>query len=449
MTSQTQDVTTHARPAVGRTAGRRLLAGLATAGLVLLAAAAAAAAVRWRPAPEVRRDGPPLVADASTIARGAYLARVGNCAGCHTARGGQPYAGGRGLPTPFGTVYAGNLTPDAQTGLGRWSADDFWRAMHHGRSRDGRLLTPVFPYTAFTHVGRDDSDALYLYLRSLPPVVQEAPAHALRFPFNTQVALAVWRALYFAPADAGALAPTEAGGAAARSAAWLRGAYLVRGLGHCAECHAPRNALGALQDAERLGGARLPEQAWFAPALAPNGTAPAEAQRAALVELLRTGTTRHGTAAGPMAEVIVNSTQHWTDADLQAAALYLTSLPARQAVATSARRPTADDAAQLRRGQALYDQHCAQCHGAQGEGAPGAYPPLAGNPSVLLADPGNVLQVIQHGGFAPATRSRPRPFGMPPAGLSPQEAADVATFIRQSWGNRAPAVSVLDTMRRP
>ena len=135
---------------------------------------AAAAAVVWLSRTPDIPPSPVRRADAATVARGAYLARVGNCAACHTARGGLAYAGGRGLPTPFGTVYGGNLTPDEGTGLGRWSADDFWRALHHGRSRDGRLLTPAFPYTAFTQVSRDDSDALYVYLRSLAPVAQAA-----------------------------------------------------------------------------------------------------------------------------------------------------------------------------------------------------------------------------------------------------------------------------------
>lgn len=443
-TGEPEDIATMTKHAAGRPPGRRLVAGLVVAGLV---AAAAVAATWWQDEPVERPAQRRPAAGAAEINRGAYLARVGNCAGCHTARGGQAYAGGRGIPTPFGTVYAGNLTPDAQTGLGRWSAEDFWQAMHQGRSRDGRLLTPAFPYTAFTHVTRADSDALYVYLQSLSPVVQPAPAHALRFPFNTQVALAVWRALYFSPA-----APERAPGADARSeqsAQWLRGAYLVRGLGHCAECHAPRNGMGAAQDAEQLPGGRLPQQAWFAPALGPHGGQALMDQRDDLVQLLRTGAAKHGTAGGPMAEVVVNSTQHWTDDDLQAAALYLTSLPTRPRAATRTGKPTADEEGQLQRGRSLYGTRCAQCHGEQGEGAPGAYPPLAGNPSVTLEDPANVLQVIRHGGFAPATRTHPRPFGMPPAGLSPQELADVATFIRQSWGNRAPGVSVLDTIRSP
>ena len=416
----------------------RLLA-LALLAMLMLATLA----VAWLShTPDSPAAAPPQ-ADASTVARGAYLARVGNCAACHTARGGQAYAGGRGLATPFGTIYAGNLTPDPDTGLGRWSADDFWRALHHGRARDGRLLTPAFPYTAFTQVSREDSDALYVYLRSLAPVVRAPTPSSLRFPFNTQAALAVWRALYFKPGMPDAPHPPG------RSAEWQRGAYLVQGLGHCAACHAPRNAMGATQQADRLAGGALPLQPWIAPDLAPRADVPLARQRQDLMAVLRTGMSTHGTASGPMAEVVVGSTQHWADQDLQAAATYLTSLPARQPAISRRGRADAAAAAQSARGQALYTQQCAQCHGRQGEGAPDVYPPLAGNPSVTLADARNAMQVIRHGGFAPATQAHPRPFGMPPAGLNHQELADVATYIRQSWGNQADAVTVMEAMRAP
>src|SRR5262249_17737173 len=160
------------------------------------------------------------------VARGAYLAKAGDCAACHTERGGAPYSGARGIDTPFGTVYAPNITPDMETGIGNWSAADFWRAMHNGRSKDGRLLYPAFPYADFTLVTREDSDALYAYLRSVPAVRQPNKPHALRFPYDQQVSLAVWRALYFRPA---VYAPDPG-----KSQDWNRGAYLVRGLGHCA-----------------------------------------------------------------------------------------------------------------------------------------------------------------------------------------------------------------------
>jgi len=371
------------------------------------------------------------------VARGAYLARAGNCLACHTARGGAPGAGGRGIDTPFGTVYAGNLTPDAETGLGRWSADDFWRALHHGRSRDGRLLAPAFPYPEFTQITRDDSDALHAYLLSLPPVRQPNRAHELRFPYGTQAALALWRALYFRPA---AFAPDPT-----RDAAWNRGAYLVRALAHCASCHAPRNALGATLAGPVLGGGQLPGERWHAPALG----GPQEA--AHLVELLKTGSSPRGTALGPMAEVVVHGTQHLTDADLQAMARYLGTQPPPEALPPAADPAVADATGRQVPGEgaSLYDKHCADCHGKQGEGAGQAYPALAGNRTVNLPSPTNLLHVIRHGGFAPATAAQPRPYGMPPYGhlLSDDEIAAVASHVRTSFGNKAAVVTPLQVLR--
>ena len=224
---------------------------------------------------------------ADLIARGEYLAQAGDCIACHTARGGVPYAGGRGIETPFGTVYAPNLTPDPQTGLGRWSASDFWRALHNGRSRDGRLLYPVFPYPNYTRVVRADSDAMYAYLRSLPPVVQASPPHTLGFPFNLQASLAIWRALYFKP---GVYTADPA-----RPAEWNRGAYLVEGLGHCNACHSSRNALGAPVGPLDLAGGLIPVQNWYAPSLTggdESGVADWETHD--VVAMLKTGVSARG-----------------------------------------------------------------------------------------------------------------------------------------------------------
>ncbi len=413
------------------------------AGAVAVVAALAAGVLALNRLDEAPLDAsapPAAAADAATLARGAYLARAGNCIGCHTARGGAEYAGGRGVDTPFGTVYAPNLTPDRETGLGDWSADAFWRALHNGRAKDGRLLYPAFPYPSYTRVSREDADAIYAFLRSLAPVRQPNRPHALRFPYDTQAALAVWRALFFRPARF----EPEAG----RSAAWNRGSYLVRGLGHCEACHTERNWLGATAGGLELGGGLIPMQGWYAPSLAaPHEAGVQDWPEDEVVALLGGGVAPRGSVMGPMSEVVFRSTQHLGHEDLRAMAVFLQSLPPTPAPAR-ARPAPAPDGATMRRGEALYGDHCAACHGERGEGAGGLYPPLAGNRAVALARPHNVVKAIFHGGFAPATVANPRPFGMPPFAqvLSDAEVAAVSTYIRNAWGTAAPAVTTLDVL---
>ena len=402
--------------------------------LTLLVLLLAAAALWWL---NVRGDDPGsgsaagAAAGPEQVARGAYLARAGNCRDCHTPRGAAPYSGGRGIPTPFGTVYSSNLTPDLQTGIGAWSAADFRRALHNGRSRDGRLLYPAFPYDAYTRISAADADALFAYLRSLPAVAQPNRPHALRFPYDTQAALAVWRALFFRPArfEPDATRPPD----------WNRGAYLVQGLGHCAACHAERNLLGATRDAAGLGGGLIPLQHWYAPPLR-------TAQPGALAALLQTGRSDTAALLGPMAEVVLHSTQHLDAADLRAMAVYLQSLPASPPMDVPAVSATA---AQRTQGEALYRDHCSGCHGEQGQGVPGAYLPLAGNPAVLRPTPANLVQVVLGGAFAASTAGNPRPFGMPPfaTALSDEEIAAVLSHVRSAWGNQAGAVKALDVQR--
>ena len=378
---------------------------------------------------------------ADLIARGEYLTRAGDCIGCHTARGGVPYAGGRGIETPFGTVYAPNLTPDPQTGLGNWSASDFWRALHNGRSRDGRLLYPVFPYPNYTRVVRADSDAMYAYLRSLPPTVQPSPAHALDFPFNLQASLAVWRAIYFRPgvhvADP------------AKPAEWNRGAYLVEGLGHCNACHSSRNALGAPVGPLDLAGGLIPVQNWYAPSLtAVDESSVAHWDVRDVVALLKTGVSPRGAVLGPMSEVVLNSTQYLSDADLVAMTTYLKALPVVRSAPEAAPAPAGRTDAQAR-GARLYETHCAACHGEAGEGVAGAYPALAGSRAVTMTSSANLVHVVLQGGFPPATAGNPRPYGMPPFAtvLSDAEVADLLTYVRGAWGNRGAPVSTLDVNR--
>jgi mono/diheme cytochrome c family protein len=396
----------------------------------------------------------PLDQSPARVKHGEYLAKVGNCASCHTARGGAAYAGGDALPTPFGRVYGSNLTSHREHGIGAWTADHFWRAMHHGRSKDGRVLTPAFPYTSYTQVTRQDADALLAYFLSLPPVAQPNKPHELRTPFDSQLAIGVWRALFF---RAQPFVP-----APAQSAEWNRGAYLVRGLGHCAECHSARNAMGSLKDAQALGGGMMPGHGWYAPSLtdAKEGSIAGWPVEQA-VALLQYGLAQPGaagvaspasaaTTVGPMAEVVSRSMQHWSSADLRATAVYLQSLPTTQS-RVLAEQP---DDNKLKAGEAVYGKHCAQCHGDNGQGArtpegAHAYPALAGNRAITLANSANVVQVTLRGGYAPATAGNPQPYGMPPFGyvLSDAEVAAVTTYIRNAWGNRAMPVTQFEVLR--
>ncbi len=380
-------------------------------------------------------------AQQAQVARGAYLARAGNCAGCHTERGAAPYAGGRGVATPFGTVYASNLTPDDETGLGRWSADDFWRAMHDGRSKDGRALYPAFPYPQFTRVAREDADAIFAFLRSLKPVHRANRPHALRFPYDRQIVLEAWRWLFFRPVAfvADPVRPSD----------WNRGAYLVGGLAHCAACHGARNAFGAARDPGRFDGEQMPQQGWYAPSLH-------DARQAGVADwpieeiagLLRTGVTARAGVAGPMAEVVAHGTQHLNETDLRAIAVFLKALPA-DPPSPAPQGVTERDAAWLARGARGYDAHCAQCHGDEGEGVPRAYPALAGNRTVTMDPPVNLVRIAAHGGFPPQTAANPRPFGMPPftQALDDADLAAILSFVRNAWGNRGSIVSAPDASR--
>jgi mono/diheme cytochrome c family protein len=373
------------------------------------------------------------------VARGAYLARAGHCAGCHTARGGEPYAGGRAIATPFGEVYATNLTPDPSTGIGAWSAEDFWRAMHEGRSRNGRALNPAFPYTEYTRITRADSDALFAWLRTLAPIRQANREQALRFPFNMPLAVEAWRLLYF---RAQPFKPDPA-----RDATWNRGAYLVQGLGHCGACHTARNALGA-PTGEPFGGADLTGLGWHAPSLTRGdaggvGAWPLDQT----VAWLAGGRSAQAVATGPMARVVSGSLQYLEPSDLQAMATYLRSLQtAAQSPSASATRNTVTriDAGYLAQGEQLYGRHCADCHGRDGEGVASRGIALAGNRTLTQRSPTNTLRSVLHGGFAPDTRLSPRPPGMPPFAqqLTDREVGALVSYVRNAWGHGASGVEV-------
>ncbi len=365
------------------------------------------------------------------IKKGEYLARAGDCVACHTVPGGKQFAGRRAMPTPFGNLYVPNITPDDKTGIGKWSADDFYKTMHNGRSKDGTLLYPAMPFAAYTKVTRADSDAIYTYLMSTPPVRQANRPHELRFPFNQRQLLTGWRTLYFTE---GEYQPDPQ-----RSAEWNRGAYLVQGLGHCSMCHTAINALGGSSESNALQGGMIPNQNWYAPSLTSNREAGLGEWRIEdIVDLLQSGVSHRGTTYGPMAEVVYNSLQYLSDEDVRSMAVYLKALaspdqPAREG-------PNVAQLVQprvLELGRKIYTAQCAMCHGADGKGSPPSYPPLANNQSIEMASPVNPIRMVLNGGYAPGTKKNPRPHGMPPFAhlLNDQEVAAVVTYIRVSWNN--------------
>ena len=394
------------------------------------------------------------------VARGQYLARVGNCVFCHTAPAGAMLAGGRPIQTPFGTVHTSNLTPDPAYGLGRWTQDDFWQALHLGLGPQGQRLSPAFPYTSYNHLTRTDADALWAYLQSVPAVPRPKTDAKMVWPFGTQTALGLWRAMYFRPFQN----PNE--GAApdgADAVAWTRGRYLVEGLGHCQECHSPRDALGGLRDASRGTGGVLPGLPWYAPSLrdaAQAGTTDAQA----LQSFLQTGVGGGRFAAGPMAEVVLHGTQHLSDSDAQAMAVYLQSqVPTKAGVAMPHADPNAktfqiananaNQSPAHTQGADIYKKQCADCHGDTGQGRAGVYPALAGNRALLMDKPNNAVLSVLYGGFAPSTKGHARPFGMPPfmLELSNAQIAQVLSYTRSAWGNQAAPISELQvqTVRDP
>jgi mono/diheme cytochrome c family protein len=381
--------------------------------------------------------GAPRADETSIVAQGEYLARAGDCIACHTIPGGELFAGGRAMPTPFGTLYSSNITPDPTTGIGSWNASQFYGALHNGRFPDGGLIYPAMPFGSYTKVSRADSDAIFAYLRSVPAVHRPDRPHDLRFPFDNRSLILGWRTLFF---QEGEYTPDPA-----KSADWNRGAYLVQGLGHCGMCHTPINAFGGNSQSKAFEGGLIPMQNWYAPSLTSNKEAGlGDWSIGEIVNLLRTGVSDRGAIYGPMAEVTFDSLQYLNDADLRAMAIYLKSLgkgspPALEVTAM----PSTESSLLLHFGQTVYEAHCASCHAADGRGMPPAYPPLAGNPSIQMESAVNPIRMVLNGGFPPGTAGNPMPYGMPPfaQSLSDDEVAGVVTYIRGAWGNRGAAVS--------
>jgi mono/diheme cytochrome c family protein len=373
-------------------------------------------------------------AASAELARGEYLVRAGDCEYCHTEPNGKPFAGGRAIATPFGVIYSINITPDRDTGIGEWREQDFYKAMHTGISRDGSHLYPAFPYPWFTKVTRADVDAIKAYLDTVTPVVQNDKKNPLPWFLRWREELLGWNLLFF---DEG-----EYKSDTAQSAQWNRGAYLVQGLAHCGACHTPDNWLGGTKHSEAFEGGEAGLH-WAAPGLGGNlrdgvgGWSAAE-----IVEYLKTGANAKSASAGPMSEVVINSTQFLSDADLNAIAFYLKNRP-NAAHKTPPETHNLGVAA-LERGQALYLDNCTACHNPDGRGVPDVFPPLTGSAAIQADNPGTVIHVILAGARMAAPPSRPTGLAMPGFGwkLNDQEIADVVNYARHAWGNRAPLVDV-------
>jgi mono/diheme cytochrome c family protein len=379
--------------------------------------------------------------DADATRQGQYLAQAGDCIACHTVPGGALFAGGRAMPTPFGTLYSSNITPDTQTGIGDWTAGQFYASMHVGRMPDGGLLYPAMPFGAYTKVTRRDSDAIFAYLRSIPPVRAPNRPHDLKFPYNNRSLILGWRTLFF---QEGEYKPD-----ASKSAAWNRGAYLVQGLGHCSMCHSPINALGGSSEAKAFQGGLIPMQYWYAPSLTSNKEAGlGDWEIKDIMDLLQVGVSRRGVVYGPMAEVTYNSLQYLSDDDVRAMAVYLKSLPdADTSVPGPNQLPNTPEAVQVfSEGRRVYENKCAVCHGTNGKGMPPHYPPLANNQSIEMESAVNPIRMVLNGGYPPGTHKNPMPYGMPPFAqeLSDPEVAAVVTYIRTAWGNHGGPVTSRD-----
>lgn len=363
-------------------------------------------------------------AQTTILERGEYLVRAGDCIACHTdGSGGALLSGGLRIDTPFGYMLTPNITPDPDTGIGSWSSDDFHRALHHGINKRGEDMYPTMPFDFYTKVTRADVDAMYAWLRTVKPVQRRIEVNHLHFPFDLRWSMAGWRELFFRE---GTFKPDPA-----RSASWNRGAYLVEGLGHCSDCHSPRNLLGGIEQSKDFAGAVV--DGWFALNLTSSlVTGLGGWSVDDLAAYLKTGVAKDKTTTlGPMALVIRDSLSYLTDGDLAAMAEYLKSLPPDSTLRTGRRPPDPTRA----RGAQLYLANCAGCHQASGRGVPGVFPPLAGNPVVLAPDPNDIIKVVDHG-----ISGRNNFVAMPSfkVQLTDQQVADIANYVRTQWGNQAP-----------
>ena len=378
----------------------------------------------------------------SIIERGKYLVEAGNCMSCHTRPGGARFSGGRAFTTKFGTIYSSNITPDVETGIGNWNVDDLRRAMHHGIAAGGYRLFPAFPYPSFTKVSDEDIVAVYAYLRTLQPVRYSPPANS--FLFRQRWVMRFWNMLFFTP---GRFEPD-----AKESKAWNRGAYLVEGLGHCGACHSPRNILMATIANRAYSGGRFQDRVapgrirrWSAVNLTSSKDGLAAWSMDNLAKYLKTGVCPRAGVFGPMDEVIDNSLKYLSAGDIRAMAVYLKSLRP-QGSSVAALPPEAA----MKSGAAIYHERCEECHMSSGRGGFLSAPPLQGSAVVQANDPASLINIILYGPDTP----KDIPLGpwetMEPykGALSDAEVAAVSDYVRESWNNRADAVTPAEVARQ-
>lgn len=370
------------------------------------------------------------------MSQGEYVAKLGDCVSCHSAPGKHDFAGGFPLHAPIGVIYGTNITPDPDYGIGRYSEADFRRALKQGIARDGHHLYPAMPYPSFTRMSDGDIAALYGYLmHDVKPLHAPAPKTRLFFPLNQRWALTFWNMVFLHGGD---FKPDSK-----MDPQWNRGAYLVETVAHCGACHTPRGPAYEERASDRTSnlfasGAIVDK--WYAANLtADPASGLGRWSQADVAQFLGTGYAHQGVAFGSMAQMVENSGQYMTEADRQAIARYIKTLPAHGEIAKIA-APV--PAVFERPGAGIYAQDCAHCHGVDGQGTPGKYPRLAGNPIVLSKDPISLVRLVLEGAVTPRTATGPAQQRMPAfAQLTDRQIADVSTYIRQSWGNKATPVS--------
>lgn len=400
--------------------------------------AGALPAPQANPAAPAQPDLYPLPENANdAVQHGRYLAMAGDCAGCHTVKRDRPFAGGLPINTPFGVIYTTNISSDPTHGIGKWTFDQFYKAMHDGMAPGFTFLYPAFPYTSFSKMPKQDVRDLWAYMHSVPAVAEANHANDLSFPFSFRPLMFFWRVLFFSP--------EEYQNDPKQTAEWNRGAYLTTALGHCQECHSPRGWMSQLISGKELSGGVIDN--WWAPNITGDKTTGIGGWSTdALVEYLRTGSSASTSTFGPMSIIVEDSLQFLKPDDLKAIAVYLQSQskPAAQIALAGGGTPVPAD-----QGKAIYDAKCMSCHEWNGAGLPyapgepGVTPPLAGNPTVGDADARNVVMVVLHGSIEPDTKQRPLPYAMPAFAkeLNDQQVAAVVNYTRSLWGNKAPGVS--------